>query len=177
MSTIDERTPQPGALPEVSIPRHAGHAARAILGGGLVAGALDITFACVVWAFRGATPIRVGQSVASGLLGRDVALAGGVATGLLGLTLHFLMTILMAAFYYGAATRVPLLVRRAVPCGIAYGLAIYLVMNFVVLPLSAIGRTGGHGPLAIVIPEILVHMFGVGLTIALFSRRALHGAP
>jgi hypothetical protein len=46
-------------------------------------------------------------------------------------------------------------------------------MNYIVLPLSAIGRHGGNGPLYIVIPEILVHMFGVGLTIALFTRGAL----
>jgi hypothetical protein len=149
-------------------------ALRAILGGGLLGGLFDITYACVVSAMvRGASPIRVGQSVASGLLGRDVALAGGVATGLLGLALHFMMTLIMAAVYYAAATRIPLLVTRAVPCGVAYGLGIYGVMNHVVLPLSAIGRHGGNGPLYLVIPEILVHMFGVGLTIALFTRRAL----
>jgi hypothetical protein len=146
-------------------------AAKAILSGGLVGGAIDITFACVVWAvLRGATPIRVGQAVASGLLGRDAAVAGGVPVGLFGLFLHFVMAIIMAAVYYAAAARVPLLVRRAVPCGIAYGLGLYLVMNFIVLPLSAIGQRGGSGPLYVVIPEILVHMFGVGLVIALFTR-------
>jgi hypothetical protein len=152
-------------------------AALAILGGGLLGGLFDITYACVVWAIRaGVTPIRVGQSVASGLLGREAALAGGVPVGILGLVLHFLMTILMAAVYYAAATRIPLLVKRAVPCGILYGLGIYLVMNFIVLPLSAIGKMGGTAPWVVLIPEILVHMFGVGLTIALFTRHALRGA-
>lgn len=163
-------------LPTSSATGSGTRAVRAILGGGLLGGLTDITFACVVSAIsRGVTPIRVGQSVASGLLGREAALAGGVATGLLGLGLHFVMTTIMAAAYYAAATRIPLLVKRAVPCGLAYGLGIYLVMNYVVLPLSAIGRHGGNGPLYIVIPEILVHMFGVGLTIALFTRRALRG--
>lgn len=149
-------------------------AARAIIGGGILGGATDIIFACVVSAIlRGATPIRVGQSVASGLLGREAALAGGVPVGLFGLFLHFFMACIMAAVYYAAATRIPLLVRRAMICGPVYGLGLYLVMNFVVLPLSAIGRFGGKGPLYIVIPEILVHMFGVGLTIALFTRHAL----
>src|SRR5262245_53770080 len=165
-------------LPSTSTAGSGARALRAIVGGGLLGGLFDITFACVVWAIRaGVTPIRVGQSVASGLLGREASLAGGVTTGILGLVLHFLMAILMAAVYYGAATRIPLLVKRAVPCGLAYGLGIYLVMNFVVLPLSAIGKMGGSGPLVIVIPEILVHMFGVGLTIALFTRAALRGAP
>ena len=154
-----------------------GRAVRAILGGGLLGGFWDITFACGVSAIlRGVTPIRVGQSVASGLLGREAALAGGVPVGILGLVLHFVMTTIMASIYYGAATRIPLLVKRAVPCGLAYGLGIYLTMNYVVLPLSAIGKVGGQGPLYIVIPEILVHMFGVGLTIALFTRRALRGS-
>jgi len=161
-------------LPNASTASSGARALRAIVGGGLLGGLFDITFACVVWAIRaGVTPIRVGQSVASGLLGREAALAGGVATGILGLVLHFLMTIIMAAVYYGAATRIPLLVKHAVPCGLAYGLGIYCVMNFVVLPLSAIGKMGGNGPLVIMIPEILVHMFGVGLTIALFTRVAL----
>jgi hypothetical protein len=148
-------------------------ALKAILAGGLIGGAFDITYACVVWAFRGVSPIRVGQSVASGLLGRETAVAGGVPTGLLGFALHFGMVLIMAAVYYAAATRIPLLVKRAVWCGPLYGLGLYLTMNYIVLPLSAIGQRGGTGPLYLVIPEILVHMFLVGLTIALFTRRAL----
>jgi hypothetical protein len=107
-------------LPTTSAAGSGTRALRAILGGGLLGGFFDITFACVVSAMlRGVTPIRVGQSVASGLLGRDAALAGGVATGLLGLVLHFVMITIMAAIFYGAATRIPLLVKRAVPCGLA----------------------------------------------------------
>ena len=150
-------------------------ALKAILAGGLIGGAFDITYACTVWAFRGISPIRVGQSVASGLLGRDAALAGGIPAGLLGFALHFGMALIMAAVYYAAATRIPLLVKRAVWCGPIYGLGLYLTMNYVVMPLSAIGRHGGTGPLYLVIPEILVHMFLVGMTIALFTRRALRG--
>jgi hypothetical protein len=148
-------------------------ALRAILTGGLVAGALDITYACIVWALRGVSPIRIGQSITAGLVGREAAVAGGVTTGLLGLGLHFLMTIGMAAVFYAAATRVPLLVKRAVACGLVYGLGLFLFMNFVVLPLSAIGTRGAKGPVALIAAEILVHMFFVGLPIALFTRRAL----
>jgi len=151
-------------------------AMRAILAGGLLGGAFDITYACVVWGFRGVSPIRVGQSVAAGLLGREAAVAGGVPTGLLGFALHFGIALIMAAVYYAAATRVPLLVKRATICGPIYGLGLYLVMNYIVLPLSAIGRAGGNGPWYLVLPEIAVHMFLVGLTMALFTRRALAGS-
>jgi hypothetical protein len=140
---------------------------------GLVAGALDITYAFIIWGVRGVSPIRIGQSVAAGLLGREAAVGGGTGAGLFGLLLHFVLAVIMAAIYYGAARNIRLLVDRAVPCGIAYGLALYGVMNYVVMPLSAIGNTGGGGPLYITITGILVHMFLVGLPIALITRRAL----
>ena len=148
-------------------------AATAILAGGLLAGALDITYACIVLGLRGMSPIAVGQSVASGLLGRDAAMSGGVATGLLGFALHFVMALIMAAVYFAAATRLPILAKRAMLIGPLYGVGLYFVMNYVVLPLSAIGRHGGNGPWHLVLLEMLVHMFLVGLTIALFTRRAL----
>ncbi len=148
-------------------------ALKTIVMAGLVAGALDITYAFIIWGLRGVSPIRIGQSVASGLIGREAAVGGGTATGMLGLLLHFLMAIIIAAIYYTAARNIRLLVDRAVPCGIAYGLATYGVMNYVVMPLSAIGSTGGGGPAYITITGILVHMFLIGLPIALITRRGL----
>jgi hypothetical protein len=148
-------------------------ALKTIVTAGLVAGALDITYAFIIWGLRGVSPIRIGQSVASGLIGREAAVGGGTATGMLGLLLHFLMAIIIAAIYYAVARNIRLLVDRAVPCGIAYGLATYGVMNYVVMPLSAIGSTGGGGPAYITITGILVHMFLIGLPIALITRRGL----
>jgi hypothetical protein len=148
-------------------------ALKTIVIAGLTAGALDITYAFIIWGLRGVSPIRIGQSVAAGLLGRDAAVAGGTATGLFGLLLHFILGTIIAAIYYTAARNVRLLVDRAVPFGIAYGLVTYGVMNYVVMPLSAIGRTGGGGPLYITITGILVHMFLIGLPIALITRRGL----
>jgi hypothetical protein len=149
-------------------------AVRAILTGGLIAGAFDITYAFITWGLQGLTPIQIGQSVAAGLLGREASFAGGTPTGLLGLFLHFCIAIGMAAVYYALATRIPLLVRRAILCGAVYGLGLYLFMNFVVMPLSAIGRFGGGGgSMTVLITSILVHMFLVGVPIAHFTRRAL----
>ncbi|HKQ16335.1 MAG TPA: hypothetical protein VJT80_23150 [Steroidobacteraceae bacterium] len=146
---------------------------KTIVFAGLVAGALDITYAFIIWGLRGVSPIRIGQSVASGLLGREAAVGGGTATGLFGLLLHFTMAIIIAAIYYTAARNIRLLVDRAVPCGIAFGLVAYGVMNYVVMPLSAIGVVGDGGPAYIRITGILVHMFLIGLPIALFTRRDL----
>lgn len=151
----------------------SGRALRTILTAGFVAGALDITYAFIIWGLRGVTPLQIGRSVASGLIGREAAVAGGTATGLLGLLLHFIMATIIAAIFYFAARNVRLLVERAVPCGIAYGLVTYGVMNYVVMPLSAIHSIGDSGPAYIRITGVLVHMFLIGLPIALITRRAL----
>ena len=140
---------------------------------GLVAGALDISYAFIIWGLRGVTPIRIGQSIASGLLGREAAVGGGTATGLFGLLLHFTMATIIAAIYYFAASNIRLLVDRAVPFGILYGLVAYGVMNYVVMPLSAIGAVGDGGPAYIRITGVLVHMFLIGLPIALIARKDL----
>ena len=138
----------------------------AIFLGGFVAGALDIAYACVRGAMNGVSPERVLQSVASGLLGRP-AYDGGAATALLGLGLHFAMTGLMAAAYVVAAARFPLLRDRWWLAGPVYGAGLYLVMNRIVVPLSAFPG----GPFALNLSDLAVHMFFVGLPIALAAAR------
>jgi hypothetical protein len=62
----------------------------ALVGGMLLVGSLDITYATLFWTFRGVGPIRVLQSVAAGLIGREATVSGGTKTALLGLALHFI---------------------------------------------------------------------------------------
>src|SRR6266581_9546475 len=70
---------------------------RAILIGGLIAGALDITYACVFFGIRNhVSPIRIFQSVARGALGQT-AFQGGLKTAALGLFFHFLIALIAAA--------------------------------------------------------------------------------
>ena len=78
------------------------------------------------------------QSVASGLLGK-ASYEGGNATIVLGLALHFFIAFVMALVYVKASHRLPVLVCRPVLMGVLYGFVLYVVMNFVVVPLSAIG--------------------------------------
>ena len=142
--------------------------------GGLVAGSLDIVHACVFWAIKADLPARrIFQSVAAGLLG-EAGFDGGWPTALLGLGLHYFIALSMAVTYYLVARRVPVLVRRAVPLGAAYGLLLYGIMNHIVLPLSRAG-SGSRNELWIGL-TILVHMFLIGVPIALFARRAIAGA-
>lgn len=105
----------------------------AVLWGGLVAGTIDIGAACLI---SGRSIPYILHVIAGGLLGKQ-ALAGGAGTAVLGLLLQELMGIIIAAVYVLAATRLPMLTRRWVPWGLAYGVVVYFVMNYVVLPLSA----------------------------------------
>jgi hypothetical protein len=141
-----------------------------VLAGGLVAGALDITYAWVFWALRaGVSAERILQSVAAGLLG-PASFEGGAATAALGLFLQFVIAVTMSAAYYVLAARLMLLRVRPALCGAAYGLLLYGIMNYVVVPLSAAGR-GSRDALWILL-TVLVHMFLVGIPISFAARQA-----
>ena len=138
--------------------------------GGLVVGALDMVFACAFWWLKAGVPaVRIFQSVAAGLLGR-ASFEGGARTAALGLALHFTIAVSMSVTYYLAAGRWPLLWRRPVALGAAYGLLLYAIMNLVVVPLSAAGP-GAKDPLWVAL-GIAVHVLLIGIPIALFTRRA-----
>jgi hypothetical protein len=79
-----------------------------------------------------------------------------------------------AAFFWFAAVRFPILLRQAVPSGIAYGLAFYLFMTQVVLPLSAITSSN---PRALDLSGVFAHTVLFGLPIALIARRAARAQP
>ncbi|HYH86415.1 MAG TPA: hypothetical protein VEX60_13265 [Pyrinomonadaceae bacterium] len=152
----------------LALERRGGY--RAILWGGLLAGIGDILFAFIFyWLRNGISPVRILQSIASGLVGAQ-AREGGLATAALGAVLHFLIALTAAAVYYAASRKLGFLVRQAVPFGLLYGIVVYVVMNFVVLPLSAFPGKGTP-PLDVMIPGIIAHMLVVGLPIALAVRR------
>jgi uncharacterized membrane protein YagU involved in acid resistance len=144
----------------------------ALIGGTLVAGSCDITFAILFWWFRaGVGPTRVLQSVAAGLIGRTAAISGGTKTALLGLVLHYFIAFCVVLVYWLAAKALPVLRRHAVILGSIYGLGVYFVMNYVVIPFSAIKR-GPFNMLSFVL-SLIVHAFLIGLPAALFAKAAL----
>jgi hypothetical protein len=149
------------------------HAIAMVLAGGIVAGVLGISYAGMYWSIKADVPAqRIFQSVASGLLGK-ASFQGGTQTAALGLGLHFFITLMMSAAYYLVARRVPLLVERPWLCGALYGLALYGVMNFVVVPLSAAPPPSGPRDALWIGLSVLVHIGFVGLPIALFARSAM----
>ena len=138
--------------------------AKPILLGGLLAGLGDLIFAFTFYGRK----LSVFQGVAGGLIGRDVARAGGVPTFLLGIALHFVIATIWASLFWIASRRWPLLVKHAIPAGLVYGLVVFYGMNSIVLPLSALHTDGWPPPVA---PwPMAMHMLVVGLPIALVAR-------
>jgi len=137
----------------------------------LVVGILDGLFALIFYGLiLGVKPMRIFQSVASGLLGR-ASYEGGIQSFLLGILLHFVVASCIAAVYYLASLKLPILIRHAVICGVIYGLIAYLGMNYIVIPLSAIGSRPSPS-LRVFLPAFIAHAFLVGLPIALLARRS-----
>lgn len=140
-----------------------------ILCGGLTVGVLDGLAAVILSALRGVSPARVFQYIASGLLGR-ASFNGGFKTVLLGVLLHFLIAFGVATVFYFASLRLPALTRQAVLSGVGYGVIVYFVMQYVVLPLSAIQK--GPFSFTAMLRGLIVHMICVGLPVALIARRS-----
>ena len=140
-----------------------------IFWGGLIAGTLDICAAFLTaWLRAGVGPVRVLHFVASGLIGQS-AFQGGAKTALLGLALYFLIATGATIVFYLASRKLLFLIERPIHFGLLYGVAVYLFMNFVVLPLSRIPSR----PMTVsgFIIGLLTIMFCVGLPIALIVRR------
>jgi hypothetical protein len=150
--------------------RRALSAAQAIAYGTAIVSVLDGLDAVVFFGLRsGATPVRIFQSIATGLLGR-AAYQGGVPAALLGLCLHVVVACGIVTTYVLASRRLTVLRARPWICGPAYGVAAFCVMNLIVIPLSAIGTIPRFTP-ATLANGLAIHILGVGLPAALLASR------
>ena len=138
----------------------------AILLGGFIAGTIDIGAAALINLL---SPLVILHFIAGGILGK-AALAGGAPVLLLGLVLQGAMSLLIAAVYVVACGWLPILRRRWVGGGLAYGVVIFLVMNYVVVPLSAWARWPHFTAERLV--ENLLAMLLFGLIVAFFAPRS-----
>ncbi|HWY45172.1 MAG TPA: hypothetical protein VNX66_16860 [Candidatus Sulfotelmatobacter sp.] len=139
-------------------------ALRAIAAGGLIAGTLDLLQACILFGWK------VPLVIAGGLLGRQAIHGGGIGTYILGVILHFFIACSAAGIYYGASRKLGFLIEHPLVCGLFFGMAVELVMSYMVLPLSALHSRGPY-ELHDVILGLVVHMVVVGLPISFSVRR------
>lgn len=141
---------------------------KAIASAGTICGIMDITAALVVYGTMGAKPLRLLQGIAGGVLGPRTY-QGGIATALLGLALHFAIAFGAATVFFIASRALRFLIDHAVLSGILYGIAVYFFMQRVVIPLSHANRNPFS--LKFMIIGIVIHIFCVGLPIALSIRK------
>ncbi len=137
--------------------------------GGIVAAILDLLDPIIFFGLRGVAPIKIPQSIASGVLGRG-AYSGGVRTALLGLALHLFIALVWATVFVLASRFLPFLTRHAVLSGLIYGAFIYVVMYYLVLPhTNVFPKNHASGP--VLLNSIAAMVLLVGLPISLVNRR------
>jgi hypothetical protein len=141
----------------------------AIFYGGLIAGILDAADGFTAYYFAaGFNPVQVLQFIASGFYG-TAAFQMGISGALVGLLVHFFIAFAVAALYVEATRFLPMLNREAPMWGTTYGAALFIVMNFVVLPHTLVVKSPLSFPL--LLNGVLGHALFVGLPIALAARR------
>ncbi len=148
-------------------PRKASEIRRVVLAigaGGLIAGTLDLGETLVV--FGAKFPLVI----AAGLLGPQNASRGGAAIYILGVLMHFLIVLSAAAIYFAASRRLHFLIEYPLICGLFFGVAIDIVMRFIVLPLSAMHSMGPYKYHDLVV-GLVAHMALVGLPISFSVQR------
>jgi uncharacterized membrane protein YagU involved in acid resistance len=136
---------------------------------GLIAGTVDIGAATLI---NLVSPLLILQVIASGLLGK-AALHGGGGVMLLGLVLQWVMSIIIAGIFALAAARMPALARRWVLNGALYGVVVFIVMNFVVVPLSMAPLKPGWAQSTESVMKNLIAMLVFGWLVAFFANRVL----
>jgi uncharacterized membrane protein YagU involved in acid resistance len=137
----------------------------AIILGGVIAATIDIAAASLI---SGRSPAFIMQAIAGGLLGK-ASFDGGIGTAILGVVLQEVMGVLIATIYVVLAKSVSGLLRRWVLSGLTYGVIIFFVMNYVVLPLSAF-KSAPHFT-SLKFAENMAAMLLFGLIVAFFARR------
>jgi hypothetical protein len=142
-------------------------ALRAILTTGVVVGVLDISSAFVIWWQRGVTIQRGLQGIAAGLLGAK-SYEGGMATAGFGLALHFFVAFVVVSTFYLASRKIPFLTQQPLLSGPLYGIGVYIVMYWFVLPtaFSSFRHRISNELLA-----VAIHISLIGLPTAFIVRR------
>jgi len=134
----------------------------------LVAGTLDISDALIFYGLRGVPPTRLLQNIASGLLGR-AAFTQGARSAILGLLLHYFIATTVATIYILASRHLPLS-RHPFLSGTLYGIVVYIVMNYLVLPPSKIGPRPTPSLIPLVNGVAALILF-IGIPVAFIARR------
>lgn len=145
-------------------------AARTILAATLIVGGLDFTYASLSVFFSGGSIVKLWQFVASGLLGSQ-AFAMGMTGVIIGVACHFLIMAAFSAAAWFLCRSVPFITRQPIVAGIAYGVGIWLVMNFLVVPLSNTGTRAPRIALGAIMNLGFAMHLVIGVLLVLIAKR------
>jgi hypothetical protein len=140
----------------------------------VIAGTLDISDALIFYASRGTHPLILLQVIASGLIGPS-AFRGGINTALLGVAIHYTITCAWAAIFLFLPAKFPVVRWHPLLNGTIYGLFVYVVMTYIVVPHT---RLAGHPHfhLAVFVNAVLALVFCIGIPIAYISHATLYSS-
>jgi uncharacterized membrane protein YagU involved in acid resistance len=143
---------------------------RAIALGILICGTLDIADALLFFGLHShVPPMRLLQNIATSLFGKS-AFTGGTPTALLGLLIHYLIATVWVVLFVLSAQRIHFLFRQPILAGALYGLIVYVIMNFIAVPLTRIGpRPSPTG--IVLVNAVLALVFFIGIAVALINQR------
>jgi hypothetical protein len=141
-----------------------------IVYGGLAIGILDFLDASIFFPNHfGISFMDVWHGPASGIIGREASRAGGWPTAFLGIFMHFCVAFSIAAVYFLLTRLIPKLLAHPVVAGLVFGIAAHFVMQYVVVPLSAIGTFPNWPPVGSLLNSLIGHALLVGLPVALIA--------
>ena len=140
-----------------------------ILATGLIAGTLDITMACLKYYFQTEkSPVNVLNFVASGLIGKD-AFSGQNYTPLLGLFLHYSIAFIWVIVFYFLYPTLKRFIESKYLLAVFYGIFVWTIMNFVVVPLSNTTKLPFNPTQAVINAIILI--FAIGLPCSFLTAK------
>jgi uncharacterized membrane protein YagU involved in acid resistance len=141
-------------------------AIQTILIAGLIAGTLDISAAILILA-KGQAALVL-KYIATSVFGKE-AFAGGADMIAIGLLFHYIIAYSFTVLYFIIYPYVPLLKKSIALSSILYGLFVWFLMNWCVVPLTKVHTAPFHIRSAITNAVIL--MVCIALPIAYFTAR------
>lgn len=145
--------------------------AKKILLTGMLLGCMDGAAACINgYLSFGVTPARVFRYIASGLLGPH-AFSGSFGIILLGIWIHLFIAVTVTAVFFLLYMKIFPSPKYYLYHGALYGILVWVVMNLIVVPLSAVHSSD---PPAIQITiQLLIHIFVIGIPLSYLAYNGL----
>lgn len=131
----------------------------------LLVGTLDILAAGIQFYLKtNKGPAPVLKFIASGIFGKDAFTTGDIMI-LYGLLFHFFIAFIFTVFFFWVCKKLPSLLKLKYLTGILFGAFIWIVMNFLVLPISNANKSSFNFTNAIIAIIILIVCIGIPLSL------------